>query len=190
MATQTITAVFDSEDHARQARDELLNSGLSDQDVRIVSHSLARTSVDEDSERTLWDSIRDFVIGDEDRPIYSESLRRGGHLLTARVEEADADRAVDVLEQHHPVDLDERTQQWQAEGWSVDAVSPPASMSGYAPGAGPTTETVARELERIASELKAQPTGDDIQIRRRDLQRGTVRVRAYIAEIRGTPRSN
>lgn len=190
MATHTITAVFDSEEHAREARNELLTTGLGEQDVRIVSHSLTRTSPDEDSERTLWDSIREFVIGDEDRPIYSESLRRGGHLLTARVDEAQTERAIDVLEHHQPIDLDERSQQWRAQGWDADTISPPASMSGYAAGAGPTTETVARELEQRANELDTADTSEDVTIRRRDLQRGTVRVRAYIVEVRGRPRSS
>jgi hypothetical protein len=49
--------------------------------------------------------------------IYAEGMRRGGTLVTARV---DADHSVlveDIMEQHHPVDPDTRGVAYQRDGW-------------------------------------------------------------------------
>src|SRR5688572_5789397 len=121
MTTRTITAIYDSESEAREARAQLVNNGLDDDDVRIVSQNLTSSTVSGDhvdSDKGVWESIKDFFVGDDDRPTYSEGLRRGGYLLTARVEDEQGELAIALLEQTNAVDLDERAEQWRAEGWS------------------------------------------------------------------------
>lgn len=49
---------------------------------------------------------------------YAEGVRRGGTLVTARVDDARADRALAILDKHGSIDLDERAQGWRAEGWT------------------------------------------------------------------------
>ncbi len=49
---------------------------------------------------------------------YTEGLRRGGTLLTAHVDETHVDRAIEILEQHGSIDLDERETSWRGEGWT------------------------------------------------------------------------
>ncbi len=63
----------------------------------------------------LWDRIKAFFTGDDH--IYEEGLRRGGYLLTARVEDHDAERAIDILDDEGTVDLDQRQATWSSEGW-------------------------------------------------------------------------
>src|SRR5689334_2609894 len=120
MTTRTITAVYDSESEAQDARAQLLDHGLNDADVRIVSHRLTATPAGTDAggERGIWESIKDFFVGDNDRPMYAEGLRRGGCLLTARVMDERSDEAIAVLEGTNAVDLEQRADQWRAEGWS------------------------------------------------------------------------
>src|SRR5687767_3722193 len=114
MTTRTITAIYDSEAEAREARAKLASCGVSDDDVRIVSNTLTSTPVGsdrrEDREGGFWDTIKDFFIVDDDRPVYSEGVRRGGYLLTARVEDDRSDQAISVLERTNAVDLDERAE--------------------------------------------------------------------------------
>lgn len=191
--TRTITAIYDSENDARRAREQLLDTGVDEDDVRIVSQNLSRTAVSSDDHKGVWESIKDFFVGDEDRPMYSEGLRRGGYLLTARVDDSRSDEAIALLEQTDAVDLDRRSEQWRSEGWS-DAAVPPSSMSGYAPGAGPTTDTVRsqvagasgatarREGMRDTEEQSIPVVEERLSVGKREVNRGGVRVRSYVVE--------
>jgi uncharacterized protein (TIGR02271 family) len=176
MTTRTITAIYDSESEAQQARQELLSHGLDDNDVRIVSHQLSSRRVGKDTDdKGLWESIKDFFVGEDDRPAYSEGLRRGGCLLTARVADEKSDEAIAVLEATNAVDLDQRTEQWRAEGWS---------------DAGPAGRGSDR-MSRAASETVGGTTGEErsipvaeerLRVGKREVDRGGVRVRSYVVE--------
>lgn len=165
MTTRTITAIYDSEPEAQQARQQLLSHGLDDDDVRIVSHQLSSTRVGDDTaaDKGLWESIKDFFVGDDDRPTYSEGLRRGGCLLTARVTDEKTDEAIGVLEATNAVDLEQRTEEWRAEGWS-DAIS---DDSGAYQAGDERSIPVAEEHLRVG---------------KREVERGGVRVRSYVVE--------
>lgn len=181
MTTRTITAVYDSEPEAQEARAQLLNHGLEDGDIRIVSHQLTSTSAGSDAggEKGVWESIKDFFVGEEDRPVYSEGLRRGGCLLTARVTDERSDEAISVLEGTNAVDLDQRTEQWRAEGWSGsggDLVSDDSRLStgAMATDAGMTETTRDQQSIPVVEER--------LRVGKREVDRGGVRVRSYIVE--------
>ena len=63
----------------------------------------------------LWEKIKAFFSADDD--VYAEGLRRGGFLLTARVEDHDVDRFIDILDDDGVVSLDDRQASWKQEGW-------------------------------------------------------------------------
>lgn len=48
---------------------------------------------------------------------YAEGVRRGGTLVTARVDEALEARAVEILDRDGSVDMDQREAAWRGEGW-------------------------------------------------------------------------
>lgn len=182
---RTIAAVYDDAAQARRARELLIENGLG-ADTHIVSHAFAPSaSRSVAADKSIWESLADFLIVDADRPLYVESLRRGGHLLVAVVDEKESERAAAILELTSPVDLDERSQRWRDEGWSPEGLGAPASMRGYAPGAGPSTENVAEELraQRQALDEQAQREAREGLVRRA-LVGGSVRVRCYTLEVR------
>jgi hypothetical protein len=186
MRTRTITAVYDNESQALRAYEELVGSGLNAGDVRVVSQNLSRADASS-ADKNIWESLADFVTLGADRPLYAESLRRGGYLLSARVNDEVSDQAMSILERTGPVDLDARTQQWRDEGWSPEGLGAPASMHGYAPGAGPTTESVAEELRSHAPALDEQAREEpqeETGVWTREPGRGSVRVRSYSYESR------
>ena len=57
-------------------------------------------------------------IPEEDANVYAESVRRGGALVIARVDDMQLDAAMDVMERHDVVDIDERSRELRAGGWS------------------------------------------------------------------------
>jgi hypothetical protein len=63
-------------------------------------------------------ALVDLGIPEETAGYYAEGVRRGGTLVSVRVEDQYTDKALDILNRHNPVDLDERSQQWRREGWT------------------------------------------------------------------------
>lgn len=63
-------------------------------------------------------ALIDMGVDEEDAGYYAEGLRRGGTLVSATVDEAWLDRVEEVMNRHHPVDIDQRTAYWRETGWS------------------------------------------------------------------------
>lgn len=182
MTTRTITAIYDSEADARIAREQLMSNGLDDDDVRIVSQNLSSSAVGSDAgyeDKGIWESIKDFFVGDDDRPVYSESLRRGGYLLTARVDDDLSDQAISVLEQTNAVDLDQRTEQWRTEGWSEDTYGS-GTITSVDEANLDLRET--RTSERVDDEQSIPVVEERLRVGKREVDRGGVRVRSYVVE--------
>ena len=56
---------------------------------------------------------------------YAEGVRRGGTLVTVRTDESRADRVTALLSEHGSIDLDQRAQNWRADGWTGGTVGEP-----------------------------------------------------------------
>lgn len=53
-----------------------------------------------------------------DAETYAEGVRRGGTLVTVRAQADTAERVMHLLEKSGSIDLDERAQDWRAQGWT------------------------------------------------------------------------
>lgn len=76
-------------------------------------------------------------VSERDAHAYGEGVRRGGTLVTVRIDEARASLASTVtaiLERHGPVDLDEKASAWRADGWT--APNPGTGAAGTAGAQG------------------------------------------------------
>lgn len=169
--TRTITALFDDRSEAEAAVQRLMSAGLGAEDVRIHDKTTEGYQEDRHSnhhDRGLWASIKHAFLPDEDRHTYEEGVRRGGYLVTADVDEARADTAIKVLEESNTVDIDERSQQWRAQGWQPGR----AQASGQGTG---EASAVAEESIPIVEE--------QLVVGKREVDRGGVRVRSYVTEV-------
>lgn len=97
-------------------------------------------------------------LSEHEAETYAEGVRRGGTLVTARVGEDMADRALAVLDKHGSIDLDERAQGWRAQGWTgsvaeaepvrttdlADPVSPESRQAGVPPAPSQTHGSTTR----------------------------------------------
>lgn len=76
-------------------------------------------------------------LSETDAHTYSEGVRRGGTLVTVRTDGLHAARVMDILEEHGSIDVDERAQNWRAEGWTAPqaaAATSPDALPGNALG--------------------------------------------------------
>ena len=121
--TQTITAMYDDQAQAQAAFSKLVAAGIPQSAIRLTpgsSNTTNRSTGSYDHTRDeggFWSSLKDLFVPEEDRYSYSEGLSRGGTLLSASVDEGKVHTAMDILEEHGSVDLDEREATWRKEGW-------------------------------------------------------------------------
>lgn len=197
--TRTITALFDSRADADAAKARLQSSSVSTDDVHIhdqSSQGFSNDSYSSQQNRGFWDSVKSAFLPDEDRHTYEEGVRRGGALLTATVPEDQADDVVRMLDEAGTVDLDDRSQQWRQSGWDHSPQNTGAG-TGAAAGAGSAFAFGGGTGEATGNDQARRPetgqgTGqnderipivqEELKIGKREVERGGVRVRSYVAE--------
>ncbi|CAA9288442.1 MAG: hypothetical protein AVDCRST_MAG08-4384, partial [uncultured Acetobacteraceae bacterium] len=155
MATRTITALFDSRAEADKAVQALVSeAGVSQSSVRVEAGSgTAAAGASAQQDKGFFASLRDMFIPDEDQHAYAEGVRRGGAMVSAKVEDAQMDTAMDVLERHGAVDLDEREATWKREGWTGYSG---AAAAGAGVGAG-TGAVVGASSDGTSTGVAAMP---------------------------------
>jgi hypothetical protein len=66
----------------------------------------------------LIGGLTELGVPESEAEYYAESVRRGGAVVTVRVDESRADEAEAVLDRHGAIDIKERVERWRGEGWS------------------------------------------------------------------------
>lgn len=188
--SRTITALFDTRADAEAGRQRLLDANLHADHVHIHDKSsVGDAGYSSHQELGLWGSIKNAFLPDEDRHTYEEGVRRGGFLLTADVDEHQADEAVRALDEAHfnTVDIDERASQWKSEGWTP----PAAAATGAATTAATTAGAAAlgsvgasdtRATAAAGDEARFKVVEEQLVVGKREVDRGGVRVRSYVTE--------
>ena len=199
-SSSLITAFFDSRTDAEHAIERLVDAGIPRQEIRIVADDSEAGRVEPAGEhKGFWASLEDLFFPDDDRSVYAEGIRRGGFLVSVSgFTEAQQEQVLDILDDEGSVDLDERAQSWESEGWSrtSSATSSAAYESGssFADGSasGSLTEgslnSGSAGLGR-SSTLEADGKDvipvveEELRVGKRDINNGRVRVRSYTREI-------
>ena len=182
---RTVAAFFDTRAAAEKARVDVMQAGVPSDMVSIVEgrQNTASTAATQTQGQGFWESVKDLFAPDEDKHAYAEGLSRGGYLLTAHMSEAHYDQVLEILDREGAVDMDERETQWKSEGWSgYQATTPVAPVSAVGsnldrpvPARGQTTEdNLGAETIQLAEE--------SLQVGKRDINHGRVRLRSYVVE--------
>lgn len=138
-----IIGFFNSKERAKQVEDDLVQAGFGRTDVHIYEGQ---------DEPGLWDRMREWFgyAEEEDRYLYHEAARRGGVAVVCDTSDEDtpsADKVVQIMRRHNPIDLEAQSAQWQKEGW----------QGHKGPVPQPTTRTTATTGTAGAS-ISGQPT--------------------------------
>jgi uncharacterized protein (TIGR02271 family) len=110
-------------------------------------------------------------IPEDEANAYAEGVRRGGTLVTVRTEDNMAEKAVRIMNQYNPADIERRAATWRTnESWNV----------------------FDENAEPLKEELNIPVTGDqggtipvmeeDLAVGKREVQSGGVKVHAYVEE--------
>jgi hypothetical protein len=192
-APWTITAFFDERRAADRAVDTLLGAGFPRAAVRLVPGGERDTDegaqaggLDPHPARLgFFNAIEDLLLPEGDRWAYAEGLRRGGFLVSVHCDDAEHDRALDILDDEGTIDLDEREPLWrEASGGAEDrrALGPPGGPALNEIGSaaiGAAASTTTGVSESVSAVGLAQGAGDSDQTGRRDGERSRSRTRSY-----------
>jgi hypothetical protein len=180
-----IAALFDDRGAAEGALQALLETGIAGHRSALLACRDARPSelapgraLDPDHAR-FSAALRELGMPERDTADFEEAVRRGGCLLTVRVEANTIDKAIAVIEAFDPVDLDRRSADWRkgtgpgmgaaaGSGAGVDVGAPlGAGVTGGA-GAGTTNTAAVPGMAGMAQSTHDVGSSD---LRTRDLAR-------------------
>ena len=144
-------------------------------------------------------------IPEEDANVYAEGVRRGDTLITVRADDdAEAQRAADIMNHNNVVDIDDRGNEFRSSGWSrFDENAEPydlsqrtststASLGSTAPMAGDVDRTTTTgdfnsttrrtDLDR-EGEIAIPRVEEELRVGKRAVEGNGVRVRTYVEEV-------
>jgi stress response protein YsnF len=176
---QTVVGLFENYDDAQEVVQALINAGCRREDIQMKSGDETRSmnyesrTTDYNDSRTrgdegggMMDKIGNFfssMFGDDvderEAGYYSEAVTRGNVMVLVDVSDSGrVDRVVEVMEDHDAIDIDERAREY-------------GSDSSFATGSS----------ER--DELKVPIVEEELQVGKRPVRRGGVRVYTRKTEV-------
>lgn len=91
----TIVGLFETRAKARRAKGTLIRAHIASPNIVLCDRSAADSS--RQSEQSFWESLKDSSGFAEDRSFYEEGMRRGGTVISVRVNDDQMDQAAEIL---------------------------------------------------------------------------------------------
>ena len=178
-----IVAVYPNDVTADAAERELRNAGIPADAVRRYrrngSHDVLADQPGETAEPSgFWA----WLLGEEtpsttgrmDSDVFERRVSAGDTVLSVTiVDDSQIHRAVEILESHKPIEIDEHTDEDDA-----GATQPVASAQSYRAPGGNLAASPAHEQREEVIPLNAE----ELEVGKRTIDRGTTRIRRYVVE--------
>jgi stress response protein YsnF len=152
----------------------------------IRTHGATGAELIEHRQGDLLANLQGFNIPDNRAQLYAETLRRGGAVVAAHTDDNAANQIATDLDRFGSLDLEAAESRWRAAGWD-----------GYDMNAAPYAADLCADeqaalrresgLETATGTPGAQGQAidvieEEVQIGKREVSRGGVRVRSFILE--------
>ncbi len=170
MTNETIVAVYDAPEQAEAAAEDLKAAGVAPHAISIhaAGGSMHGDRIAEPpQERGFWTSLFGGEP-DHDVDVYQRSLASGSTVLTVLVPQADAGPVLYILNNHHPVDIDERS-----------------AAYGLAPASAARQEELYTDAPAAVSNdggETLQLSEERLSVGKRVVNRGNTRIRRFVVE--------
>ena len=188
--SSVLVGMFDNQAAAAQARVKLLSAGFTDSAITLTGGAESTTaqpsgtvmSDGSNHKSAIARFFEDLFGGDDhdsdvqasDRAgytaTYNEAFKRGSYGVSVKtIDDAEMDKAEDVLNEAGAIDIDEKAESWKKDGWTGAA----AGFMGK--GSATTLEADAtRKLQEVEEELK---------VGKRAVAKGGVRIFTRMTEV-------
>jgi uncharacterized protein (TIGR02271 family) len=176
MTDETIVAVYDTAEHAALAVRDLEAAGIPSSAISqhaaggVMTGSTATTTAAPHREQGFWASL----FGGEpeyehDTTVYNRSLESGSTVVSVKASELHVAQAIEILERHNPVDIDERATSYGVSQTAATGTTGASGVIGHTAGRAGENETIPLAEETLA-------------VGKRAINRGTTRIRRYVVE--------
>jgi len=174
MSYQTVVAAFDTQAHAQAAVDALKAGGFHTDDISMFDKN--RIGLREPG---LWQRIFGGGLAEHEADVYSQSLDRGGMLVSVRVPDSEVAHATGILDIHRPIDVHDRA--------ITTGIAPVAKVEAA------VASIAAKPLEvvqKVAVSPKLAEAHDEVlrlaeeqlEVGKRMVETGRTRVRRFVTE--------
>ena len=153
MTYQTLVGIYDTAAHAQAAVTDLRSAGVPDGAVSVHTQAAA-TGLAGQRDPGFWAGLFGGAP-DHGTEVYERSLQSGATVVTVQVPDAQVPHVTEILERHHPVDMDERT-------------------AGYGDATAAAPVASGQDVLQLAEE--------QLQVGKRVVNRGGTRIRRYVVE--------
>jgi uncharacterized protein (TIGR02271 family) len=172
MTIETIVAIYDTAAQADAAVRDLKAANVpADAINQHAGTSGGATPAPAAREQGFWASLFGGEP-DTDAEVYDRSLQSGSTVVTVKVDERHVAQVTGILEQHNPVDIDER-----AAGYGLSQTS---TTTTRAPLAQVTPDTAATTTSSEGGTI--QLAEEQLSVGKRAVNRGTTRIRRFVVE--------
>jgi uncharacterized protein (TIGR02271 family) len=130
-------------------------------------------------------ALVDLGIPEESAHVYAESVRRGNVLVATQVADDRTDAVTRIMERTGLIDIERESESWRSSGWSGFNTGDDHTMN--------TTSRVTEQRRPVGTERSTvrdnmnddtiEVVEEDIQVGKRQVETGGVRVRSYVREV-------
>ena len=201
---KTVTCLFGSDSQASSIVRELEQSGISQGKICLFTASGnnrtwdGTSGFDDSTSGSHHDRVENYLITNgvphDDARAYAEGVRRGHALIAVRCDDDEVDRVVDILDDDDVLDLDERQNAWQSEGWNhqgsgVADLGGSATTSAGMMGSGMTEGSAMRDRDSLYAQGSSSDRDEvipiaeeELHVGKREVGGGRVRIRSHVVE--------
>ncbi len=172
MASQTIVAVYDTPAHAELAVQDMLAAGVPEAAIErhaqegTYSGSASSPVARPTEGQGFWSNLFGGEP-DHDTTVYDRSVQGGSHAVSVKTPDEHVARVTEILESHHPIDIDERAGSY--------------GLTSSAPARTAAATTASAGVARAADET-LQLSEETLAVGKRVVNRGTTRIRRFVVE--------
>ena len=178
MTNETIVAVYDTADHAEAAVASLKSAGVPADSISMHANttdvSTSTTATAPVREEGFWASLFGGSP-DHDTAVYDRSLAGGSTVVSVNTPEQHVSKVQEILESHHPVDMDERA----ATYGLTQATTTSQPIAQAKPAVAPVT---AMAPGRTDDTGMLQLSEETLAVGKRVFNRGGTRIRRFVVE--------
>jgi uncharacterized protein (TIGR02271 family) len=174
MSYQTIVAAFDTDANAQAAAEALKAGGFHADDISVFDKN--RVGLRQPG---LWQRMFGGGLHEHEADVYSQTLERGGVVLSVRVPDSEVAQATGILDIHRPIDVHDRA---LTTGIAPAArVEAAAASIAAAPLAAVQTVAVSPRLAEAHDEV-LRLAEEQLEVGKRMVETGKTRVRRFVTE--------
>ena len=110
-----ITAIFDSEHAAAQARAKLTAAGIADDRITVerAAENATMLASSRAPDQTVLGKIRDTLLPDEGTKLQHDAVALGHYVLSVKSDPSDTEKTVGILQACNPAHFDARLERWR-----------------------------------------------------------------------------